>query len=332
MRPNIGDFLAVLALGTMAATSAIADDQSFPPAQSSICGPDHIVDKDKLATYLITKFPVSVLAYTPSGNPAIASLSISRQILVSDELEDPAKCAQCTTADRSNLNAIRGYMDGVLAGLQSDAYLPTAAVDPNIYFLGLNSANAICCVLVNGKPVESPGAKFNAPVSGSNIRVRGNSSDLYIDQSAKSDFAAASKATVSLTQDNVARKDTYQITADIGYYIPLTPGNWSAGDRVELIPYVGTNWNFVTTPKGSMSKPSVGTETIDAGFLFDAYLISNRDFDAGRKSFDGPAGLSDEQRRRQPNCERHSCVHTRHKQCREFLPTARGGARRPRFI
>jgi hypothetical protein len=270
---------ASIVLGAVTAVTTVpadATDDGPTPPQDKVCGRDRIVDKDKFAAYLIAQFPVSVLAYTPSATPEIQKLSLSRQILASNVLSDPKSCAACSASDRKALKDIFGYLSEVLEDYRSRIYEPTKAdVLPQDYFRGSSSDNAIRCVTVVGVPATSPSAKFEKPTSNTTLRVRGTSADLYIDQSATTDFTASSKATFSLTQDNVARKDTYQITADVGYYIPLTPSGWMAGERLELIPYIGTNWNDVTVEKGSTSKPSVGTETVDAGALLDAYLISN---------------------------------------------------------
>jgi len=252
-------------------TASAADSVHYPPQQGDICTTTHIVDKDKLATYLIKEFPVSILAIEPTKD---SGWCLARQLLASEVLFDPKKCKSCSSADQDSLIKINGFMASLLAGQLRSSFEPPNTVDfhTNEYFRGDNEENAIVCVIVGGQPVEPPDeSPVHSDTSKSNIRIRGTATDLYIDRSDKQNFDAASKATFDLGRDYVAKKETYQIVADIGYLIPIPV--LGSGDRLDIIPYVGANFNVINVYPGSNAKPSA-SKTVDLGLLFSTYLIN----------------------------------------------------------
>ena len=253
--------------------ASAADTVHYPPQQEDICSVDtHIVDKDALATYLIKKFPVSILAVEPIKD---CKTSLARQLLASEVLLDPKKCITCSSADQESLKKIDGFMASLLAGLLRSSYSPSNTVDlhTNEYFRGNNEENAIKCVIVDGQPVEPPGNSVLSDTPKSKIRIRGTASDLSIERTDKQNFAGASKAIFDLGRDNVAKKETEKIVADVGYLIHTS--DLGAGDRRDIIPYVGTNYNVINVNPGSNTKPSA-SKTVDFGILLNTYLISNR--------------------------------------------------------
>ncbi|MGZ5033993.1 MAG: hypothetical protein ACXWAC_12405, partial [Usitatibacter sp.] len=76
---NRAHVTAALVAGLFAANEqAFGQTFPFPPVQSAICTPTY-VDKDKLAAYLLKKYPVSLLAWEEGGGAAPGSSS--RQVL-----------------------------------------------------------------------------------------------------------------------------------------------------------------------------------------------------------------------------------------------------------
>jgi hypothetical protein len=255
--------------------TAMAADKPFPPPQKEVCTASNIVDKDKLADYLLTKFPVNVRALQSTTDPTLQRLSLLRQLLASPILADPSQCKTCSASDKASLSAIQGNMAQVLAGSLKLSFDPSSPVDPNVYFRApTNEENAIRCIVANGQPVEAPSALYTPPEkSQSNFRIRGAAADLYVDRSATQDFAATSKATIDFNDNGTAKTRTDKFVADIGYRIPITTFDSMPGSRLELIPYAGTSRNIVTVGKGSKTKPSA-SETADLGALTSMYLVT----------------------------------------------------------
>jgi hypothetical protein len=268
---------ATLAMtGCLLAAPARAAYLPFPPIQKTICTADHVVDKDKLANYILRKFPINLAAIPASNSDsATAQMLPSRHLLASGVTD----LSDNFPADQANYVAIKGFMLGMLGGYQSPAYLPPPSdVSMADYFRTPDGANAIRCGLTaDQKPIEAPGSLFQPPSpSQSPLRVRGKPSDLYFDRNKDPlYFAASSPATLDVTRNNVADTTAYRIVGDIGYAFPTySPQSWS-GDRIDAIVYAGANWNIVKPGTGSAVPPSA-SKTADFGLLLSAFAISNR--------------------------------------------------------
>jgi hypothetical protein len=149
------------------------------------------------------------------------------------------------------------------------------SIDPQLYFSSDDSYAPIQCVMINGQPVEpSTGLTKPPPSSQSNWRIRGTSTDLYIDRSDTQSFAGSSKATISFANNGTAKSQTTQFTGDVGYNIPTNFLSGHSGDSIEIIPYAGINRDVVTVSNGSTVKPST-TDTADFGVIGSTYLIIN---------------------------------------------------------
>lgn len=265
---------AVLAAAAVAAHAALAQDLPFPPRQSEICvesGGRRIVDKKKLARYLLTKFPFNAAAVPEGTEQAYPGVDLNRRIIA-----DPQICqgnSFCKKNDQDSLAGIRGNMAALLLG-SIPGYRPTVVMDPEAYILGSNEDGAIVCEQTDGRPVEAPGAVFTPPPkTASPVRVRGKATDLYIGRDQPKDFQGTSQAIVSYAVDDIAGKDTATVKGAIGYAIPtdLLKGS---GQRFDLVPYVETNTVIVDPQPGSKTKPSA-TQTLNAGLLASLFLVSS---------------------------------------------------------
>jgi hypothetical protein len=277
MRLARAGIAALLAAAAVAARAACAQDLPFPPRQSEICvesGGRKIVDKKKLARYLLTRFPFNAAAVPDGNEQAYPGVDLNRRIIA-----DPQICqgnSFCKKADQESLAGIRGNMAALLLG-SIPGYRPTVVMDPEAYILGSNEDGAIVCEQAAGRPVEAPGAVFTPPPkAASPVRVRGKASDLYVDRDQQKDFQGTSQAIVSYAVDDIAGKDTATVKGAIGYVLPtdLLKGS---GQRFDLIPYLETNTIVVDPQPGSKTKPSA-TETLNTGILASLFLVSSSEF------------------------------------------------------
>ena len=251
--------------------SAEAENLPFPPLQKHICTSAHIVDKEKLASYLIRKYPLSILAL--SSDPKLRRIDSTQQILAV-LLAAPKLCAdKCGPSDQDYLDAIHGNVDQILASTLAPSFKPSAPIDAAEYFQGPNEQNQIvCAVTEDGAPVEAPGAGFTPPLkSTSHFRLRGDPSQLNIDRTHKQDFAGTDKATLGLGQNYVADSRTSKITGYLGYAIPSDSNYWKNGNRMELIPYIGMSKNIVRV-SGSIDA-SNSNDTANLGLLGTFYVV-----------------------------------------------------------
>jgi hypothetical protein len=265
---------AVIVLAVTGVSAALAQDLPFPPRQSEICiddGGRRIVDKRKLARYLLTKFPFNAAAVPEGTEQLHPGVDLSRRIIA-----DPQICqgnAFCKKSDQESLAGIRGNMAALLLG-SIPGYRPTVVMDPEAYILGSNGEGAIVCEQAQGRPVEAPGAVFTPPSKASSpLRVRGKANDLYIDRDQQKDFQGTSQAVASYAIDGLAGKDTATLKGAIGFAIPtdLLKGR---GQRLDLVPYVETNTVIVEAHAGSKTKPSA-SETLNVGVLASLFLVSS---------------------------------------------------------
>ncbi|MGZ5618633.1 MAG: hypothetical protein ACXWFW_14855, partial [Usitatibacter sp.] len=155
------------------------------------------------------------------------------------------------------------------------SFRPTERVGPSRYFSGPNEEYAIRCVVDNqGQPVEAPGATFiPPPKSTSFFRVRGNPAQLYIDRSAKQEFAATDKALVSVVDNHATLATTTKLVGYLGYLWSMKEPAPQHGNRVELVPYIGVNRSVVEVREGSAVKPSASSNA-SAGVLGSFFVTT----------------------------------------------------------
>src|SRR5262245_37340490 len=109
--------IVLLAIAGGSALPAVAQELPFPPRQAEICidsGGRKIVDKRKLARYLLTKHPFNAAAVPDDPPGANGNLDLPRRIIA-----DPAICVgnkACKKADQESVAGIRGSMAALLIG------------------------------------------------------------------------------------------------------------------------------------------------------------------------------------------------------------------------
>lgn len=248
---------------------ATAKEIHFPPPPEQVCDQNNIVDKEKLAGYLLEKYPVSVLA-VQSANVNTQASDFKQKLLA--VLLTPNICKdKCAASDQQYLDKINGNMSQVLAGFQRPAFVPTAPVDPSVYFSEPTEKNPITCGVKDGKFIQPPGLPLETPRTyTSRWRVRGDPNQLYVDSSDEKAFDATTKATIGIGEDNVARSKTSKAQGYLGYSF-VREGR--GGNDLEVVPYLGVNRNVVTVAPGNAEKPS-NNDTTDAGVLISKYIVS----------------------------------------------------------
>jgi hypothetical protein len=263
---------AVLAVAFVHA--ALAQSLPFPPRQSEICidsGSRKIVDKRKLARYLLSKFPFNAAAVPEGTEHLYPGVDLNRRIIA-----DPQICHGnkfCKRNDQESVAGIRGNMAALLLG-SIPGYRPTVVMDPEAYILGSNEDGAIVCEQEGGRPVEAPGAVLVPPPKATSpVRVRGKASDLYIDRDQQKDFQGTSQAIASYAADNIAGKDTATLKGAFGYTIQ-TDLFKASGQRFDVVPYLETNTVVVDVDADSKTKPSA-TRTLNTGILASLFLVSS---------------------------------------------------------
>lgn len=262
--------LSAAALFVLLTGGAYAQDTPAIPAHSKVCD-QNIVNKERLAEYLLLEYPVSIAAASKVGP---ISLSSQQQALAAILAAGPDLCSKddCPKSDADNIGKIKAAIALLLAGVQKPAYAPTAgsgSIGPAAYLAGPSSDAAIICGSDANGPIEAPGATFVKPQkSKSPFRVRGNADDLTVDRSDKVAFAATKKANVSFADDHTAGSRTTNFIGYIGYsfLFDQTGGQWW-----QLIPYAGLNRNVVEVSDTSSVKPSRSSAAA-VGALLSGYL------------------------------------------------------------
>jgi hypothetical protein len=260
---------AVRAQDNSAVPSAQPATLSYAPPQSMVCDPTGVVNKAKLASYLLTKFPVSAAALTSVGplDPSTFERLLQNGC--------PAGSSACSKTDMSQITAAQGDYTWLMQG-RIPGYKVADQVGPATYFQPNSTGNNIQCVAIKGSTpdpkVVQPKTQTTTGLHLANVRVRGNANDLAIDQSDSADFKGTSPATVSFSHDGVAQKTSAALTGYFGYdaFHAGTVDNW-----FEIVPYVGINRSVVTTGTGAKAK-TVATDTVDPGILGSIYVIGDK--------------------------------------------------------
>ena len=188
--PRCGMALLAGLAGGSWAQDARAQPQPPVPPQDAVCVASRggrIVDKERLARFLLRNHPVNVLAVEDRLGIASGAPSISRRVLATRGLCDGN--AACSNADKASLEAIRGFYAQMAAG-SITGYRPTAAVAPDVWFAGPNEQAAITCTEdAGGRPVEVPGSRVAQPATPTTpFRIRGKVDDLHVDRSSTAAF------------------------------------------------------------------------------------------------------------------------------------------------
>lgn len=262
-------------------------------AQSSdtICTPGLTVDKQKLAAYMLRKYPVSTAYLSVGAHPAPLQ---SQRALLYWLLTKHAAGGDGGGADAANVERIATDMRNMLSG-KSKQLIPSKQTDPQHYFGAADGRFTVHCATADAVPdLSAPAAGVAAAVEGpalataipaasgdanapatpapaptptwlDKVRVRGNPDQLSVDKSNKAAYSSVDKAQIDLSNDSVANSRSSDVQAYVGYsWIKSSFGE--AGSTYEAIPYVGYKQNRVAVynPDGVAITT---TRTSDVGLL-----------------------------------------------------------------
>jgi hypothetical protein len=156
---------AALAMPVQAAAPAAADD--------SLCSSEMTVDKEKLAEYMLRKYPVSTAYLSIGAKPA--PLQSHRALLHWLLAKRAAQTAKDKTAacdgdnDACNVDHIAADMQNMLDG-KSKQLMPSAPIDP-VHFFNTSNAYPVHCAVADAKPDLSAVAVALATASGPTATV-----------------------------------------------------------------------------------------------------------------------------------------------------------------
>jgi hypothetical protein len=259
----------------------------------SLCSPGLTIDKEKLAEYMLRKYPVSTAYLSIGDHPA--PLQSHRALLHWLLAKRAAAGKQDQDGDAANVDHIAVDMRNMLDG-KNKQLMPSAAVDPVRFFDTPDSSDPVRCAtsdatpelsavgaagpaLATAIPVASSGAA-SAPATPTpaatptwldRVRVRGNPDQLSVDKSNAAGYASVDKAQIDFSNDSVANSRSNDVQAYVGYsWIKSSFG--SNGSTYEAIPYVGYKQNRVAvySPDGTTITT---TRTSDVGLLSSFHYV-----------------------------------------------------------
>lgn len=269
------------------AHSYAADQQT----SDRLCSPDLNIDKEKLAAYMLQKYPVSTAYLSAGAHPAPlqSNKALLHWLLVKRAAARTAD-ANCDGGDACNLDHIATDMQNMLDG-RDGRLTPSAKTDPVHFFATQNPGFAVHCAAADATPdlsapaVAAPAlATTAAPIPASaaaapaanpgppparswtdDIRVRGNPDQLSIDRNDASGYSSVDKAQLDFANDDVAGSKTTDIVGYAGYaWLKSSFGD--NGSTYQAIPYVGFKQNRVAVNSAG-STAITTSRTSDVGLL-----------------------------------------------------------------
>lgn len=272
-------------------SSAAAGSHAAAPQGDTLCSPDMRLEKEKLAAYMLDKYPVSTAYLSIADQPAPLQ---SHRALLHWLLEKRAAMpGDAGGNDAKNVDHIALDMKNMLEG-KSAQLQPSGKTDPAHYLEAPDVAgapDAVRCLTADAKPALSgppasavlaaaagaPAAAATAPAAAAasapaappslfgKFRLRGNPDQLSIDRSDTAAYASVSKATVDLANDSVAGSKTNNVQAYLGYSL-LKSTRDENGSTYEIVPYAGLQQNRVINYSGGGNTVTT-TRNIDVGVL-----------------------------------------------------------------
>lgn len=255
-----------------AAEAAQADIQI--PSQAQICDPKtHVIDRDKLTTYLLDQLLVSrqVEDWASAHQGRFNDITLRQRLLVDEDVcaKDPTAADHCAATDKDNLKQL-GFVVASILDSQSQSYrAPYKNLEPHDFFA--HAVPVVCVQDGSQAPVEMAGAvvkKFDLRVP---VRVRGSPDGLYISRNDKTLFAAEPKAAISFSDDQVAGKRSEKFAVYAGYPIKLLAHDDKVHSTVEMIPFAGIARDLAQV---SGKPETVNTKLWRAGIAFDGTITA----------------------------------------------------------
>jgi len=214
--------------------------QSIVPLQAQICNSAHLVDKARLATFLLDAAPVSrkLEDWATANRAGFEDLSPRERMIVDERI-----CAllgdkpppHCSASDAKSLATARQTLIYMLTG-QPRVLQNLAGISEPRQFFATSTAQIRCLKSDAGEPVELAGAKPNRFELKVPVRVRGNADGLHFARTDAAQFKPQEKAAISFSSDKIKKKRTEKFSVVVGYPFPLVD---EAGKSAEIVPYFG---------------------------------------------------------------------------------------------
>jgi hypothetical protein len=283
-----------------AASLATANHAAAAEAADHLCSPSLTVDKERLAGFMLKKYPVSTGYLSIGAQPA--PLQSQRALLhwLLAKRAATRSAAACNSGDAGNdacnVDHIATDMQNMLDG-KNKQLTPSAATDPVKFFDTPDSSYPVRCAAADATPelsavaasgpvlagtlpatgggtgAGSAASATPAPVAPSwldKVRVRGNPDQLAIDKSDTAGYSSVDKAQFDFSDDSVANSKTNDVQAYVGYSL-IKSSFGDSGSTYEAIPYVGYKQNRVVVS-------NAGVTTITTSRTSDVGLLSNFHF------------------------------------------------------
>lgn len=262
---RLGFLLGISLAGTAQAGSIV-------PQQAQICDDNHIVDKNKLATFLLDTAPVSrQLEDWAQANPRGWTGLTARQRLIAD----PDICTpvngkvpdHCAATDAANLATARQNLISLLMRQPQSFENVSRTFEPKDYF---GTASQLRCVRSGptDAPVEVAGAigdKFDLKFP---LRIRGAADGIYFART-DAQFKSQEKATISFSHNYVKSQQSEKFSVVAGYPVQLVD---TGLQTAEIAPYAGISRDITKTDG---EDPKVSANLWRIGAALDLSITSN---------------------------------------------------------
>ncbi len=213
-----GGARAVLASAGLLAGLDMAPPVSAQTVAERVCTASGTVDKEKLASLLFERYPVS-----QAGQGDLGGSSYREKIHRIKQQDQP--CPACSESDREQFEQMRIRLNAIVA----QSGVPVEQRDG--LFGGASVTELPCNQPVLEKALGAPPRVADAPAP--RWRLRGTATDLAIAQSDQ-DFPDSVPASLSIQRDRLNDTETSTAEAFAGYLLPV-----HLAGQATVIPYVG---------------------------------------------------------------------------------------------
>lgn len=304
MRGRMHTLAAVMLLALPGAVSLA----HAAPLGGDLCNTDLKVDKEKLAAYLLSTYPVST-AYLSLGEqsaPLSSHRALAAWLLAKRAAEKSGGTTGSCSGDSCNVDHLADDLQSLLDG-RDGQFKPSGRVQAASFF-NADSTAALACAQPDAKPTLAHAATAatmtaraaSAPSTGTagqatvpavpataatqpapqpswldHVRVRGNPDQLSIDRSNAAAYASVERAHVTLANDDVAQSRTNDIVLYTGYSFDKRAMGSVPGSTYEAVPYVGFKQNRVTVYDAGT--PSITTTRTSQLGMLSAFHFTHAD-------------------------------------------------------
>jgi hypothetical protein len=278
----------ILSIASTAIQTNAAESGGGAAPSDGLCSTNLTIDKEKLAAYVLKRYPISTAYLSLGANPA--PLQSNRALLhwllakrAAEGGQSQAGAPACDGSDACNVDRIASAMQNMLDG-KDHQLTPSAKSDPAHFFATDDAVDPVRCTVADATPdlaaptapvlaTAIPAVPNSAPATAppeptwlDRIRVRGNPDQLAIDKSDASGYSSVQKAQIDFSNDSVAGTRTNDVQAYAGYsWLKSSFGD--SGSTYEAIPYVGFVQNRIIVNAPGAAATVTTIRDTDIGLL-----------------------------------------------------------------